>query len=51
MATLALTALVQPSMDQIVIVRAVTVIMGTVVGLTFTFGLATCSSGGLRTPQ
>jgi len=38
MATVAFTAPVRPAKDQAVIVRAVTVIMGTVVGLTFTFG-------------
>jgi hypothetical protein len=38
MATVELTARMRPSADQPVVVRAVTVIMGTVVGLTFLFG-------------
>jgi hypothetical protein len=48
MATLALTAPTQPSTDQAVIVRAVTVIIGTVVGLTFTFGFGNVLTLALR---
>src|SRR6266550_2003823 len=48
MATLALTAPAQPTTDQAVMVRAVTVIIGTVVGLTFTFGFGNVLTLALR---
>ncbi len=48
MATLALTAPVRPAADQAVIVKAVTVIIGTVVGLTFTFGFGNVLTLALR---
>jgi hypothetical protein len=48
MATIALTAPDRPAADQAVIVRAVTVIMGTVVGLTFTFGFGNVLTLALR---
>ena len=48
MATVAFTAPVRPAKDQAVIVRAVTVIMGTVVGLTFTFGFGNVLTLALR---
>lgn len=48
MATVTLTAPVRPAADQAVIVRAVTVIMGTVVGLTFTFGFGYVLTLALR---
>jgi hypothetical protein len=48
MSTLTLTAPALPTTDQAVIVRAVTVIMGTVVGLTSTFGFGNVLTLALR---
>lgn len=48
MATVELTARMRPAADQPVIVRAVTVIMGTVVGLTFLFGFGNVLNLALR---
>jgi hypothetical protein len=48
MATLGLTAPIRPTTDQAVIVRAVTIIMGTVVSLTFTFGFGNVLTLALR---
>ncbi len=48
MATVALTAPVQPATDEAVIVRAVTVVIGTVVGLSFTFGFGDVLTLALR---
>jgi hypothetical protein len=48
MAAIAFTAPVRPAADQAVIVKAATVIMGTVVGLTFTFGFGNVLTLALR---
>jgi hypothetical protein len=48
MATVPLTASVRQTTDQAVIVKAVTVIMGTVVGSTFTFGFGNVLTPALR---
>jgi hypothetical protein len=48
MATAAITASARPTTDQAVIVWAVTVIMGTVVGLTFAFGFGNVLTLAIR---
>lgn len=48
MATVELTAPTRPAADQSVVVRAVTLIMGTVVGLTFLFGFGNVLTLALR---
>jgi hypothetical protein len=48
MATIELNASSRPTADQAVIVRAVTIIMGTVVGLTFMFGFGNVPTLALR---
>jgi hypothetical protein len=48
MATIAVTASERPATEQAAIVRAVTVIIGTVVGLTFTFGFGNVLTLALR---
>ena len=48
MATVELTAPMRPNAGQAVVVRAVTVIMGTVVGLTFLFGFGNVLNLALR---
>jgi hypothetical protein len=48
MTTVELTAPMRPAADQPVVVRAVTVIMGTVVGLTFMFGFGNVLNLALR---